>query len=91
VEALEQDHVRAGENHGEVDRLGHEWLSAGTLPPGAADRLSSLLAELSDLYRAHIAVEEQAVFPLADRSLTAPERVAIGVEMAARRGLSPLG
>jgi hemerythrin-like domain-containing protein len=91
VDALEQDHVRAGENHAEVHRLGQKWLAAGMLPTADAGRFSVLLEELSNLYRAHIAVEEDEVFPLADQSLSAPERQAIGGEMAERRGLSRMG
>jgi hemerythrin-like domain-containing protein len=88
VDALEQDHARADERHAEVDRLGREWLASGQLPPAAAARLSRLLDELAELYRAHIAVEEGEVFPLAARSLSAAECQAMGGEMAARRGLS---
>src|SRR5881227_3778363 len=65
VEALEKDHERADLLHAEVDRLGSAWLIEGSLPPADASRFSHLLAELVELYRAHIAVEEGEVFPLA--------------------------
>jgi hemerythrin-like domain-containing protein len=87
VDALEADHVRADAAHAEVDRLGQEWLRTGSLSPADAERLSALLAELSELYRAHIAVEEREVFPLASRVLSPSDRDAVGTEMAARRGL----
>ena len=87
VESLESDHARANQSHAEVDRLGQEWLSAGTLRPDDAARLSLLLAELSELYRGHIAVEEEQVFPMAGRVLDARERQAVAGEMAERRGL----
>lgn len=87
VDSLESDHARASQSHAEVDRLGQEWLSAGMLRPADAARMSLLLAELSELYRGHIALEEDQVFPMAGRVLDARERQAIAGEMAARRGL----
>lgn len=86
VEALEQEHVRAGKAHQEVDRLGQAWLEAGSLSPDEAARLRALLAELEQLYRGHIAVEDGELFPAAAKLLAAEERRAIGREMAARRG-----
>lgn len=88
VDALEEQHIRAGQAHDEVDRLGRAWLAAGSLPPADAARFSALTADLADLYRAHIAVEEGEVFPAAAAALDKPAREAIGGEMAARRGLS---
>jgi hemerythrin-like domain-containing protein len=87
VEALENDHERADLLHAEVDRLGSAWLREGSLPDADASRLSSLLAELAELYRAHIAVEESEVFPLAGAALAPVDRDEIGREMAARRGV----
>lgn len=85
--SLESDHVCAEQRHREIDGLGQQWLSAGMLRPAGAARMSVLLAELTDLYRGHIAVEEGEVFPMAGRVLDARERQAIAGEMAARRGL----
>ena len=68
--------------------IGRAWLTAGELSTSDAARLSALLHELTDLYHRHIAVEEDEVFPFAARSLTGPEREAMGGEMAARRGPS---
>jgi hemerythrin-like domain-containing protein len=87
VEALEEQHTRAEQSHAEVDRLGSIWLEAGSLPAGDAARFSDLVAALTDLYRAHIRVEEFEVFPAAAAALGKSEREAIGSEMAARRGL----
>jgi hemerythrin-like domain-containing protein len=86
IDALESDHDRADLQHAEVDRLGREWLDTGALPPDAAMRLSAILAELSELYRDHIAIEEGSVFPAA-AVLAHADRIAMGKEMAARRGL----
>jgi hemerythrin-like domain-containing protein len=86
IDALEADHDRADIQHAEIDRLGREWLHTGALSAAEATRLSAILAELSDLYRAHIAIEESSVFPTA-AVLPQADRLAMGKEMAARRGL----
>ena len=65
IESLEEDHVSANRTHGEVDSLGQLWLREGTLPPGEASRLSTLLVQLRDVYRDHIATEDNEVFPAA--------------------------
>ena len=89
VDGLEQDHVRAAQAHAEIDRVGLAWLANGRLSPEEASRLAALLAQLAELYRAHIAIEDTEVFPLAAKVLSAWDREAIGREMAVRRGLSP--
>jgi hemerythrin-like domain-containing protein len=87
VNILEEEHIRAGKAHDEVDRLGRLWLDEGSLSRGRMDRLSTVLAQLSELYRRHIALEDGKVFPLAATVLPAAERRVIGAEMASRRGL----
>jgi hemerythrin-like domain-containing protein len=87
IDALESDHDRADEWHAEVDRLGREWLDSGALPAENAARLNLILTELSDLYRKHIAIEEGSVFPTASAVLPQADRISMGKEMAARRGL----
>ena len=87
VDALEDDHARAERIHAEVDRLGQAWLASGSLAPAQAARLAELVNGLTDLYRGHIAVEERDLFPAAAAVLEGHERVAMGREMAARRGL----
>jgi hemerythrin-like domain-containing protein len=87
VDVLEHQHDEMERSHAEVDRLGQTWLTAGTLSFADAARLSELLAGLGELYRGHIAVEEQELFPLAAAVLAEPDRAVIGGEMAARRGL----
>jgi hemerythrin-like domain-containing protein len=87
VDALEKQHVKSEQNHAEIDRLGRDWLAAGSLSPADATRLSALIAELMELYKGHIAVEESEVFPVAEAELEKSEREAMGGEIAARRGL----
>lgn len=87
VDSLEEEHVCAEKGHAEVDRLGQLWLSDGKLPSGQAARLTTVLAQLEELYRHHIAMEDAEVFPIAAEALPASERAAVGNEMASRRRL----
>ena len=88
VESLEREHARADSGHAEIDRLGQAWLASGSLPPAHAERFSTVVAELADLYRDHIASEERDLFPAAAKLLTPSDREEIGSEMAARRSVT---
>jgi len=90
MDALQEDHIRAGQAHNEVDRLGLLWIEKGNLSPEQSACLSAVLGQLSELYRNHIAIEDGEVFPLAAALISAAEREAIGSEMAMRRGLDPI-
>jgi hemerythrin-like domain-containing protein len=46
-----------------------------------------MLIQLAELYRRHIALEDTEVFPFAAKALASRDRHAVGVEMAARRGI----
>src|SRR5215831_9757861 len=81
IESLEEEHVCADRRHGEADDLGRLWLRDGTLPPEQASRLLTLLLQLRDLYRHHIATEDNEVFPAAAAVLSPGDRHAIGSEM----------
>ncbi len=87
VEALEADHRTADEAHAEVDRLGRRWLEEGTLSLEETDCLLTLLLNLREMYRRHIAVEDNQIFPLAGAVLEPSAITALGREMATRRGL----
>ncbi len=87
IESLEEEHVCADRSHGEVDSLGRLWLKDGMLPADQAARLLTLVLQLRDLYRHHIATEDNEVFPAATLALSASDRQAIGREMAHRRSL----
>jgi hemerythrin-like domain-containing protein len=87
MESLEEEHVCADSSHGEVDSLGRSWLKDGMLPSDQAAHLLTLLLQLRDLYRHHIATEDNEVFPAAAAALSATDRQAIGSEMAKRRSL----
>jgi hemerythrin-like domain-containing protein len=87
IASLEADHDRADRGQAEVDELGRAWIARGILSSDEATRLNRVLADLTRLYRDHIAIEEGAVFPTASRVLPADDRLKMGREMAARRGL----
>lgn len=90
LDALEADHRVAEDHHDAVDVLARQWLRVGTLGPGDARSLREHLVALERLYRRHIAVEDQELFPAAGRLLSADDIEAVGREMAARRNLSPM-
>ncbi|MCC6951543.1 MAG: hemerythrin domain-containing protein [Phycisphaerales bacterium] len=89
LDRLHADHGRADAMHARVDVLLTAWLREGTLPGERATELVTLLESLDHLYREHIRVEEEAVFPLAGKVLSGDELARVGDEMRARRGLKP--
>jgi hemerythrin-like domain-containing protein len=88
VAGLEADHHTADIWHREADEICRRWLRDNRLSAPDTTRLQQILASLSDLYRAHIAAEEERIFPLAQAELSASEKQALGRHMAARRQLS---
>jgi hemerythrin-like domain-containing protein len=88
IDSLQQDHERAESVHREVDHLGQLCLANGRLSPPDAEHLVTVLTQLAELYRRHIAMEDTEVFPVAASALAASDRLAIGTEMAARRGIA---
>ena len=87
LDRLEAEHTTAEAWHREVEELGERWVRQNFLPPENAARLKILLMSLSDLYRVHIASEEERVFPAAKAELAESELQAIGRRMALRRGV----
>ena len=59
------------------------------MAPGEFAELGERLSALRTLYRRHIAVEDQDLFPAAARALNEDQIGQIGREMAARRGVRP--
>lgn len=87
VERLEADHRTANARHERVHALVESWLRDGQLSAAEVTELIDLVAALRDLYRDHIAQEDDCVFPLAAQCLSPDQIVRIGEEMASRRGL----
>lgn len=87
IDRLEAEHKTAETWHRQVDQLGERWLSDNFLPMEDVGHLKSLLVSLSDLYQAHIGLEEDRVFPTARGELAEAELRAMGRRMAQRRGV----
>lgn len=87
--ALERDHRHAEEMHARVERVGRAWLSNGRLDRADLERIREDLRLLSALYAAHIALEDEQLFPAASSALDQASLADMGCEMAQRRGLPP--
>ena len=85
---LERDHRRAERLHCTVHRLGLIWRRQVTLDDSNVAKVQSALADLSTLYREHIRIEEQQVFPCARTALSRGVLKRIGGDMASRRGVA---
>jgi hemerythrin-like domain-containing protein len=85
VDQLEADHRVADHHHAAVETLGRRWLEAGALPVPDCLALGDHLAALERLYRRHIKIEDEQLFPAARRALPAETIAAVGREMAERR------
>ena len=87
VDRLESEHKTAAAWHSEVDDICGRWLREGRLSERDATRLRELLGSLTELYRFHIAAEEEKVFPTAQAELSEAQKQVIGCRMASRRGV----
>ena len=85
LEALEEEHRWAGPLHAEVDKLGEAYLKEGSLPLAEAAKFRKAVASLVSMYKCHIRIEDEIVFPLATQLLSQADKAAIAQEMAARR------
>jgi len=68
-----------------VETLYSTWMSAGALRPENQLRLQSCTESLKRLSDQHIHIEEQIVFPRAQRVLDGQTIAAMGQEFGARR------
>src|SRR5215469_9171823 len=85
LDPLEQDHRRADAVHADIDRLGRACLERGFLLAEESRRFREAILALIEIYKEHIRIEDEDVFPPAGRMLTAADKTAIAGEMAARR------
>lgn len=85
LDQLEEEHRWAERLHAEVERLGAQYLSSGRLASAEANEFRYDVASLAAMYKRHIGVEEEFVFPLAARLLSNSEKSAVAEEMASRR------
>lgn len=85
MDRLLSDHAEAAPLHEEVDALYTRWIADGVLSEADAVRLAAITARLQQLYRDHIRVEEELVFPCAARLFDRGTVAAMGAEFKARR------
>jgi iron-sulfur cluster repair protein YtfE (RIC family) len=65
LKPLEDDHCMAQALHAQVEELGQQCLSPGNLSPAEADAFRKAVASLVSIYKQHISIEDDFVFPLA--------------------------
>jgi hemerythrin-like domain-containing protein len=87
MQSLEGEHRWAESQHELVDGLFRKWIANGSVTLEESESLVSTLSQLQAFYALHIRQEELAIFPIGEEELSAAEIAAIGVEMAARRGV----
>jgi hemerythrin-like domain-containing protein len=85
VDRLEDDHAAAIEHHEAIDQLVRRWLADGSLTAADVEQLLERLDRLNSMYAAHIAIEDNEVFPAAAQILSKNDITEIGREMMARR------
>jgi hemerythrin-like domain-containing protein len=85
LDRLEGDHQRAEELHDRVKKLFLMWIDAGWLDEQDADALVRATSELDRIYKEHIMIEEEVVFPVASKTLDNEAVLAMGHEFRARR------
>jgi len=88
VKRLETEHGEGGVLHDEAARLYFKWMTAGGLSDGEGTRLLTITEELQRLYREHIQIEENEVFPVASRLFDREAVAAMGSEFRIRRDRS---
>jgi hemerythrin-like domain-containing protein len=81
---LERDHEMANAHHHAVDRFCRRWLDHGFLSDSDTRNLQDRLAELQAIYREHIAIEDDQLFPAAAKVLSEEQLLEIGREMEQR-------
>ena len=87
LDRLEDDHRWAAPLHAEVERLGAQYLSNACLSDAEIVEFRDSVARLASMYKQHLGVEDELIFPLASRMLSDTEKAAIANEMADRRNV----
>jgi len=85
LEHLEDEHLWAALLHADVERLGVQYLSMTKLSDVEIEKFRTAVTSLAAMYKRHISIEDELVFPLAARMLSGAEKSAIAEEMASRR------
>jgi hemerythrin-like domain-containing protein len=74
---LEHDHLLAGSVHAEVENLGQRYLEAGSFESSGVEAFRKATASLISIYKQHLSIEDDLVFPLAARWLSSADKAAI--------------
>jgi hemerythrin-like domain-containing protein len=77
--------------HAEIEELGQRYLAVGSLESTGVDAFRKAIVSLVSIYKQHIRIEDDLVFPLAKRLLSVADKAAIADEMAGRRKLKSVG
>jgi hemerythrin-like domain-containing protein len=85
LDRLEGDHERANDLHETVEKLFIKWIESGWLVKDDEQMLFDATGELECIYKVHIKVEEEEVFPQAARAFDKQTVEAIGQEFRSRR------
>jgi hemerythrin-like domain-containing protein len=88
AESLERDHRSASLHHDTADHLGRIWLEKNKLEATQFRSFQAAVTALAEMYKQHIAVEDNEVFPVAEKLLNRQEKLEIGREMEQRRRAS---
>ncbi len=87
LDQLETEHRWAEPLHAQVEKLGLEYLQKGQLSAVQVDEFRAAVTQLAAMYRRHIAVEDEALFPVAAKLLSHGDKQAIAAEMTKRRAV----
>jgi hemerythrin-like domain-containing protein len=90
LDSLEEDHRWAEPLHKAADELGMTYLNQSSLSSKDAKLFRETVDRLADMYARHIQIEENDIFPIADRVLSKEQQEEIAREMATRRNFKPL-
>ena len=85
LDRLEGDHERANDLHETVEKLFIKWIESGWLVKDDEQMLFDATGELECIYKVHIKVEEEQIFPEAARILDKKAVEVMGQEFRARR------
>jgi hemerythrin-like domain-containing protein len=86
VDRLEGEHRQSEALHKEASELFDRWMADGELSVVDRSRLHAVTTRLAEMYREHIRIEEQVVFPCASQMLDRKAVESIGAEFRSRRG-----
>jgi hemerythrin-like domain-containing protein len=85
VDRLEGEHHEGDALHKEIAELYTRWMAVGELHAADRERLRVVTARLEGIYREHIRIEEEVVFPRAMKVLGRDVVKAMGEEFKRRR------